>query len=54
MKPFTDNPVTAKPVNKPVNDDISSRKLWEAVCVADEVALKSMPPFPTNPDFRVY
>lgn len=54
VKPFTDNPVTAKPVNKPVIDDISSRKSWEAVCVADEVALKSMPPFPTNPDFRVY
>lgn len=33
---------------------ISSRKLWDAVSVADDAALKRMPPLSTDPSFRVY
>lgn len=33
---------------------VSSRKQWDMVCVADDAALKHMPPLSSNPSFRVY
>eukprot|EP00555_Chaetoceros_dichaeta_P005733 CAMPEP_0198260752 /NCGR_PEP_ID=MMETSP1447-20131203/9637_1 /TAXON_ID=420782 /ORGANISM="Chaetoceros dichaeta, Strain CCMP1751" /LENGTH=639 /DNA_ID=CAMNT_0043948477 /DNA_START=101 /DNA_END=2020 /DNA_ORIENTATION=- len=39
---------------KPFPTRISSRKQWDMVSVADDAALKLMPPLSTNPSFRVY
>jgi len=39
---------------KPFSARISSQKLWDVVSVADEAALKRMPPLSTDPSFRVY